>query len=370
MGGNRKKRRTYPDVPERLASPIVDNHTHLPVRGDRDYAAMSFDVESGIVDSAGEGAASGALEGSRRDADKGDGIVSNGTRSSESLRGAADGKLHAQDANPPVTKEARQGSIPWHIARMEAAGVRHAITCGCDIPTLEPTVALAERYPSLSAAIGIHPNEAPLHRGVTEASPDGLTHGLDPWHRDYSLEEAVAEVASLAVSTVVVAIGETGLDYYRTADAGKKAQEEAFRMHIELAKDLDLPMQIHDREAHADCMRILRECGAPERTIFHCFSGDREMAEICAYNGWYASFAGPISYPANEGLREAFLAMPEELVLVETDAPYLAPMPWRGHPNAPYVSACTARFMADLRGVDEALWCRRLDVNAREVYGV
>lgn len=370
MGGNRKKRRTYPDVPERLASPIVDNHTHLPVRGDRDYAAMSFDVESGIVDSAGEGAASGALEGSRRDADKGDRIVSNGTRSSESLRGAADGKLHAQDANPPVTKEARQGSIPWHIARMEAAGVRHAITCGCDIPTLEPTVALAERHPSLSAAIGIHPNEAPLHRGVTEASPDGLTHGLDPWHRDYSLEEAVAEVASLAVSTVVVAIGETGLDYYRTADAGKKAQEEAFRMHIELAKDLDLPMQIHDREAHADCMRILRECGAPERTIFHCFSGDREMAEICAYNGWYASFAGPISYPANEGLREAFLAMPEELVLVETDAPYLAPMPWRGHPNAPYVSACTARFMADLRGVDEALWCRRLDVNAREVYGV
>lgn len=370
MGGNRKKRRTYPDVPERLASPIVDNHTHLPVRGDRDYAAMSFDVESGIVDSAGEGAASGALEGSRRDADKGDGIVSNGTRSSEGLRGAADGKLHAQEANPPGAEEARQGSIPWHIARMEAAGVRHAITCGCDIPTLEPTVALAERYPSLSAAIGIHPNEAPLHRGVTEASPDGLTHGLDPWHRDYSLEEAVAEVASLAVSTVVVAIGETGLDYYRTADAGKKAQEEAFRMHIELAKDLDLPMQIHDREAHADCMRILRECGAPERTIFHCFSGDREMAEICARNGWYASFAGPISYPANEGLREAFLAMPEELVLVETDAPYLAPMPWRGHPNAPYVSACTARFMADLRGVDEALWCRRLDVNAREVYGV
>lgn len=370
MGGNRKKRRTYPDVPERLASPIVDNHTHLPVRGDRDYAAMSFDVESGIADSAGEGAASGALEGSRRDADKGDGIVSNGTRSSEGLRGPADGRLHAQEANPPVTKEARQGSIPWHIARMEAAGVRHAITCGCDIPTLEPTVALAERHPSLSAAIGIHPNEAPLHRGVTEASPDGLTHGLDPWHRDYSLEEAVAEVASLAVSTVVVAIGETGLDYYRTADAGKKAQEEAFRMHIELAKDLDLPMQIHDREAHADCMRILRECGAPERTIFHCFSGDREMAEICAYNGWYASFAGPISYPANEGLRKAFLAMPEELVLVETDAPYLAPMPWRGHPNAPYVSACTARFMADLRGVDEALWCRRLDVNAREVYGV
>ncbi|MFC2609510.1 MAG: TatD family hydrolase, partial [Peptidiphaga gingivicola] len=152
--------------------------------------------------------------------------------------------------------------------------------------------------------------------------------------------------------------------------AGRAAQEEAFRMHIELAKDLDLPMQIHDREAHAECMRILRECGAPERTVFHCFSGDREMAEVCAENGWHASFAGPISYPANEALREAFMALPEELILVETDAPYLAPVPWRGHPNAPYASAYTARFMADLRGVDEASWCEALDRNARRVYGV
>ena len=204
MGGNRKKRRTYPDVPERLASTIVDNHTHLPVRGDRDYAALSFDVASGVEEGADED---------------------------------------------------RQGSIPWHVARMEAAGVRCAITCGCDVPTLQPTVALAERWPSLSAAIGIHPNEAPLHRGITEESPDGMAHGLDPWHRDLSLEDAVAEVAALAVSPDVVAIGETGLDFYRTAAAGREAQEEAFRMHIELAKDLDLPMQIHDREAHAECMR-------------------------------------------------------------------------------------------------------------------
>ena len=306
MGGNRKKRRTYPDVPERLASTIVDNHTHLPVRGDRDYAALSFDVASGVEEGADED---------------------------------------------------RQGSIPWHVARMEAAGVRCAITCGCDVPTLQPTVALAERWPSLSAAIGIHPNEAPLHRGITEESPDGMAHGLDPWHRDLSLEDAVAEVAALAVSPDVVA-------------AGREAQEEAFRMHIELAKDLDLPMQIHDREAHAECMRILRECGAPERTVFHCFSGDREMAEACAENGWHASFAGPISYPANEDLREAFMTLPEELILVETDAPYLAPVPWRGHPNAPYASAYTARFMADLRGVDEASWCEALDRNARRVYGV
>ena len=325
MGGNRKKRRTYPDVPERLASAIVDNHTHLPVRGDRDYAALSFDVASGVEEGDGE-AGAGASED-------------------------------------------RQGSIPWHVARMEAAGVRCAITCGCDVPTLQPTVALAERWPSLSAAIGIHPNEAPLHRGITEESPDGMAHGLDPWHRGLSLEDAVAEVAALAASADVVAIGETGLDFYRTA-AGRQAQEEAFRMHIELAKDLDLPMQIHDREAHAECMRILRECGAPERTVFHCFSGDREMAEACAENGWFASFAGPMSYPANEALREAFMALPEELILVETDAPYLAPVPWRGHPNAPYASAYTARFMAGLRGVEEAAWCEVLDRNAQRVYGV
>ena len=222
----------------------------------------------------------------------------------------------------------------------------------------------------LSAAIAIHPNDAPLHCGVTETGPDGLAHGLDPWHRDYSLADAVALVEELARSEAVVAIGESGLDYFRTADAGKAAQEESFKMHVELAKALGLPLQIHDREAHADCLRILTECGAPDRTVFHCFSGDREMAEVCADNGWYASFAGPLTYPANDSLREAFLAVPDRLVLVETDAPYLTPAPWRGHPNAPYAAAYTARFMAELRGRDEASWCERLEANTREVYGI
>jgi len=191
-----------------------------------------------------------------------------------------------------------------------------------------------------------------------------------PAYRDYSLADAVALVEELARSEAVVAIGESGLDYFRTADAGKAAQEESFKMHVELAKALDLPLQIHDREAHADCLRILTECGAPDRTVFHCFSGDREMAEVCADNGWYASFAGPLTYPANDSLREAFLAVPDRLVLVETDAPYLTPAPWRGHPNAPYAAAYTARFMAELRGRDEASWCEQLEANTREVYGI
>lgn len=320
--GNKKKRSTYPDVAERLSVEIVDNHTHLPVRGDRDYAEMSFGM--GKTDVCGE-----------RSGDSG--VV--------------------------------QGTIPWHLERMASAGVRHAISSGCEVPTLAATVELAERYEQISAAIAIHPNDAPLHCGITEESPDGMTHGLDPWHREYSLEDAVALVADLARSNAVVAIGETGLDYFRTADAGKEAQKESFRRHIALAKELDLPMQIHDREAHADCIEILLADGAPERTVFHCFSGDAEMAWICAENGWYASFAGPITYPVNTELREAFMAMPEGLVLVETDAPYLTPVPWRGHPNAPYAVTYTARFMAEQRGVPVDQWCERLNANTREVYG-
>ena len=313
MGKNKKKRHVYPDVPEELPFPIVDNHTHLPVRGDRDY---DFGVD-------------------------------------------------------PEEGNGKSLSIPGHLERMERAGVRHAITCGCEVPTLQPTVDLAQAYPAqLSAAIAIHPNDAPLHCGITEESPDGMSHGLDPWHREYSLNDAVALVADLARQPGVVAIGETGLDYFRTADAGKRAQEQFFRMHIELAKDLDLPLQIHDREAHADCIRILRECGAPERTVFHCFSGDREMAELCAENGWYGSFGGTMTYPANEELREAFLAFPRNLILAETDAPYLTPVPWRGHPNAPFAVAYTARYQAELLGIPLHEWCEQIDVNTREVYGV
>ena len=313
MGKNKKKRHVYPDVPEALPFPIVDNHTHLPVRGDRDFD-FGIDPEEG------------------------------------------NGK--------PL-------SIPGHLERMERAGVRHAITCGCEVPTLQPSVELAQAFPAqLSAAIAIHPNDAPLHCGITEESPDGMTHGLDPWHREYSLNDAVALVADLARQPGVVAIGETGLDYFRTADAGKCAQEESFRMHIELAKDLDLPLQIHDREAHADCIRILRECGAPERTVFHCFSGDREMAGVCAENGWYGSFGGTMTYPVNEELREAFLAFPKELILIETDAPYLTPVPWRGHPNAPFAVAYTARFQAELLELPLREWCEQIDANTREVYGL
>lgn len=312
----KKNRHTYPDVPAQLAHPVVDNHTHLPVGTDH-----------------------GAL-GDTRD------------------------YSHRPATEIPPT-------IDEHLARMDAAGIRAAITCGCEVPDLAESVELAVRYPGrIYTAIAIHPNEAPLHCGITEKGPDGLEHGTDPWHREYSLEEAVGLVADLAQCEGVVAIGESGLDYFRTAETGKEAQIEAFRLHIALAKELDLPLQIHDREAHEDCVKVLRAEGAPERTVFHCFSGDEDLARVCVENGWYGSFGGTLTYKANEVLRKAFRAFPDELVLLETDAPYLTPMPWRGHPNAPYAAAYTARFGAELRGLTEEQWCERLDTNTREVYEI
>ena len=169
---------------------------------------------------------------------------------------------------------------------------------------------------------------------------------------------------------MVVAVGESGLDYFRTADPGREAQKESFRAHIEMAARHDLPLQIHDREAHEDSIELLRECAnSDQRIVFHCFSGDAAMASVLAEHGWYASFAGPISYPANEDLRQAFAALPPELILVETDAPYLTPLPWRGCPNASYVMAHTVRFIADLWGVSEEDACTQLCGNTERVYG-
>ena len=150
---------------------------------------------------------------------------------------------------------------------------------------------------------------------------------------------------------------------------GAVAQREAFRAHIALAKDLDLPLQIHDRDAHAACVEVLEADGAPERTVFHCFSGGPELAAVCAERGWYASIAGPLTYPANGPLREAVAVLPDELLLVETDAPYLPPKRWRGRPNASYLMGDTVRFLAEQRGLSEELLCRRLQATTETVYG-
>ncbi|MDP9801205.1 TatD DNase family protein [Arcanobacterium wilhelmae] len=315
---SKKRRRSLlPEVPPALAHSIVDNHTHIEI------------------------------DGPGRSLDPADQRVSE---------------------DPPGWRY--PPTLGNQLVAMESAGIRAAITSGCEVPALDPTLALAQQQPNIWAALAIHPNEAAMHAGVREIAPDGLEPNPEPHHEQFSLDEAIAQVAQLAKAPEVVAVGETGLDYFRTGDAGKEAQIRSFREHIALAKELGKPMQIHDRDAHADVVATLLADGAPEGTVFHCFSGDAELAQILAENGWYASFAGTVTYPANEFLREALAVLPPELVLVETDAPYLTPVPYRGHPNAIWGSAYTARALAEYRGVSEAEWCAQLDANTRRVYGI
>lgn len=259
-------------------------------------------------------------------------------------------------------------SLSEQLERAEQAGVRGLISSGCELPALTPTVEIARAHPQVRAALAIHPNEAALHAGNLEPSPDGYQHEQQEHH--VPLIVALERVAALLGEPEVVAVGETGLDYFRTAEPGREAQKESFRAHLEMARARDLPVQIHDREAHRDTLELLGDPAWRQVTaVFHCFSGDAQMARVLAERGWYASFAGPITYPANGELREAFRAMPRELVLVETDAPYLAPAPYRGCPNASYVMAHTVRYLANLWEVSPAEAAKQLNENTRRVYG-
>ncbi|MCL1900694.1 MAG: TatD family hydrolase, partial [Promicromonosporaceae bacterium] len=250
-----------------------------------------------------------------------------------------------------------------------AAGVTRLIDVGCDLDSALRTDAAVGEHPELCGAIALHPNETVLHAGSWDMGPDGLQPQRAARHA-VPLDEAIARIAALAASNPrIVAIGETGLDYFRTGPEGAVTQREAFRAHIALAKELGLALQIHDRDAHADVVEVLRADGAPERTVFHCFSGDRALAELAAAQGWYLSFAGPITYRANDELRAALRATPLTQVLLETDAPYLAPVPFRGQPTAPYVAAHTARALAEILERPLAEVCRQIDENSTRVYG-
>lgn len=259
-------------------------------------------------------------------------------------------------------------SLEEQIRRARRAHVTHQVSSACEIPDFDPMLALARAHEGVRVALALHPNEAALHAGVAEPSPDGLLPKIEKHH--IPLDEALAALEKRLSDPMVVAVGETGLDYYRTAEAGRAAQKESFAAHLELAAKAELALQIHDREAHSDCLEVLNDASRPDqRIVFHCFSGDGELAGHLADHGWYASFAGPLTYPANENLRQGLAAMPKELVLVETDAPYLAPVPHRGCPNASYVMAHTVRFIAQMWALDEADTCAQLMENSRRVYG-
>lgn len=245
------------------------------------------------------------------------------------------------------------------LRRAAAVGVEAVVTVADDLASARWAAQAAARHPTLAAAVALHPT------------------------RSDALDDAArAELAALAASPQVVAVGETGLDHYwpsRGVGADPAVQAEAFAWHIQLAKDVGKPLMIHDRDAHQQVLDLLTAEGAPEQVIFHCFSGDEEFARRCADAGWYLSFAGPVSFRNAPELQRAVAVVPDELLLAETDAPFLTPHPHRGSVNEPLALPYTVRAIAALRaaargqedGPDRdavASTCRLLDANARRVY--
>lgn len=246
------------------------------------------------------------------------------------------------------------GAIPWkeNLDISEAVGIKGVVQVGVTLESSKWCAELATLDKRVLAAVAIHPNEAPLYADIN------------------SLDQAIAEIEQLAAAPRVRAIGETGLDFFRTeGDLEIKLQQHSFEQHIRIAKENDLALMIHDRDAHDEVVATLKSVGAPEKVVFHCYSGDTALAEICAKNGWYMSFAGNITIKRNQHLRDALMIAPKELILVETDAPFLAPEPYRGRPNAPYLTPITARFMAEVRGEEINQFCEQLASNTENVYG-
>ncbi len=230
-------------------------------------------------------------------------------------------------------------------------GVSGVVQVGCDVLSSRQAVQLAETHPQVLAAVAIHPNDAArlAERGELEAALD--------------------DIAALAGHERVRAIGETGLDYFRTEEPGRPAQEYSFRAHLELAREHHKAVQIHDRDAHQDVVRVLLDAQRPEKVVFHCFSGDEELARLCNEHGWYMSFAGTVSFKNSTDLQAALRVADPSLILVETDAPFLTPHPFRGRPNASYMIPYTVEFMARERGMDLAELCHLVAQNTRAVYG-
>lgn len=261
----------------------------------------------------------------------------------------------------------QSGTVEEGLAKAASVGVTTVVQVGCDVKGSRWAAETAAAYDRVHAAVALHPNEAPR---IVHGDPDGWSRqGAREPGGDAALDEALAEIDSLAALPHVKAVGETGLDHFRTGPEGKAAQERSFRAHIEIAKRHGKALVIHDRDAHADVLRILEEEGAPERTVFHCYSGDAGMAEVCARAGYFMSFAGNVTFKNAQPLRDALTVAPLDLVLVETDAPFLTPAPYRGRPNAPYLIPVTVRAMASVKGVDEDVLAAALAQNTARAFG-
>lgn len=277
----------WPETPDALPSPVVDNHCHL------DHRAYSKGVTGGLL--------------------------------------------------IPVDEA---------LDRAAAVNVTRVVQVGCDLAGSRWAVETAAAFESVVAAVALHPNEAPLLADAGE------------------LDDALAEIDRLAqAGDHVRAVGETGLDYFRTGDGGRAAQHTSFREHIRIAKRHDKTLVIHDRDSHDDVLRILDDEGVPDRTVMHCFSGDADFARECVDRGAYLSFAGTVTFKNAENLREALRVTPLARILVETDAPFLTPSPHRGQPNASFLIPLTVRFMADIAGVSVDDMCQAIDANTDAAFG-
>ena len=239
------------------------------------------------------------------------------------------------------------GPVDDVLARAAAAGITRVVTVGTDLPSCYTAVTTAADHDEVYAAVAIHPNET-----AKSGNP----------------AEVLEELAELAALPQVRAVGETGLDYYWD-DAPHDMQQDWFRAHIALAKQTGKPLMIHDRDAHEDILRILAEEGPPETVIFHCFSGDAELAKRCAAAGYLLSFAGVLTFSNAAQLREAAAITPPGQLLAETDAPFLTPVPNRGKSNSPAQVANTIRALAAIKELDVAELCAILQATGQRVFG-
>ena len=235
------------------------------------------------------------------------------------------------------------------LAQAKSVGVDRVVQVGYSAAQSQWCVEAAEYWnTSVLAAVALHPNEAPVVK---------------------ELDHDLAIIARLAEHPRVRAIGETGLDYFRTPPELRGVQQESFKWHIELAKRINKALVIHDRDSHEDILSILLEVGAPDKTVFHCFSGDVEMAKICIERGYILSFAGTVTFKNAPQLREAVKLVPIEQLLVETDSPFLSPAPHRGKLNTPAQIATILRAVAQERGDDLADLAQAVGANAERIFG-
>lgn len=240
-----------------------------------------------------------------------------------------------------------------------SVGVVEVVQVGCDLESARRAVRWSREHTNVHAAVSLHPTEAAQ---VGAAGRDTLDRSLD-------------EIAELAADPVVVAVGESGLDHYWTTDVvGREMQEHAFRSHVRIARETGKTLVIHDRDAHEDVVRVLEDEGPPERVVFHCFSGDSDMARHCVQSGWFLSVAGPVTFRNAEPLRSALRTAVElaglSQVLVETDAPYLTPHPHRGRVNGSYLLPWTVRALAEVAGEDLVATCHATRDATRRAFSI